>query len=68
MSNVAIIFAGGVGRRMGAEVPKQFLKYEGKEVLVYTIETFQKSEQIDAIAVACLPDYIEFCLALVKKY
>lgn len=68
MSNVAIIFAGGVGRRMGAEVPKQFLKYEGKEVLVYTIETFQKSEQIDAIAVACLSDYIEFCLALVKKY
>lgn len=68
MSNVAIIFAGGVGRRMGADTPKQFLQYQGKEILVYTLEVFQQCESIDAIFVACLSEYIDFCRQLTEKY
>ena len=31
--NIAIIFAGGSGVRMGAGVPKQFLEINGKPIL-----------------------------------
>lgn len=46
---VAIIIAGGVGSRMGANVPKQFVLVEGKPVLFYTLEAFERHPMIDAI-------------------
>lgn len=39
--NIAIILAGGVGSRVNAGKPKQFVEVLGKPVLVYTIEKFQ---------------------------
>ena len=68
MSNVAIIFAGGVGKRMGIDTPKQFLRFEGKEVIIHTLERFEECEEIDAISIACLDDYIAKCAELVVKY
>lgn len=52
--NVGLIIAGGVGSRMKAKVPKQFMKVEGKEVIFYTLEAFQRNRDIDAIVVVCL--------------
>lgn len=52
--NIGLIIAGGVGSRMKAKVPKQFMKVEGKEVIFYTLEAFQKNRDIDAIVVVCL--------------
>ena len=46
---VAVIIAGGVGSRMGANIPKQFVLVEGKPVLFYTLEAFEKHPQVDAI-------------------
>ena len=46
MKNVAIIFAGGTGQRMGAEIPKQFLEIGGKEIIVRTLEIFQENENV----------------------
>ena len=56
MKNYAIILAGGVGKRMGAEIPKQFMEVDGKPILVYTIENFQRNAQIDQILVVCVKD------------
>lgn len=36
----AIIMAAGIGTRMGAEMPKQFIELEGKAILQRTIEVF----------------------------
>ena len=41
LTNIAIILAGGVGSRVNAGKPKQFVEVLGKPVLVYTIEKFQ---------------------------
>ena len=46
---VAVVIAGGVGSRMGANVPKQFVLVEGKPVLFYTLEAFEKHPQVDVI-------------------
>ena len=34
MKNIAVIFAGGVGSRMGSKIPKQFLEIYGKPIIV----------------------------------
>lgn len=34
--NIAVILAGGTGTRIGANIPKQFIKIMGKPILAYT--------------------------------
>ncbi len=43
MNKIAVIVAGGVGRRMGNVVPKQFLLLNGKPLLWYTIDSFLRA-------------------------
>lgn len=52
--NIALIIAGGVGNRMGQDIPKQFLNVRDKPVIVYTMERFQQHKDIDIIAVVCI--------------
>lgn len=67
--NIAIIFAGGVGSRMRSkERPKQFLNIYDKPIIVHTIEHFQNNNEIDAIVVVCVEDWIDFFSQLVFKY
>ena len=42
----AIILAGGVGSRVGAGRPKQFVEVLGKPVLAYTIEIFENHSDV----------------------
>lgn len=66
--NTAIILAGGVGSRFGADRPKQFVEVLGKPILVYTIEIFQNHPEIDAIEVVCVKSHIDYLKELVEKY
>ena len=59
MSNIALIIAGGVGSRMGYDIPKQFIKVYDKPVLLYTLEGFQKHEMIDSIVCVCIEGWEE---------
>lgn len=68
MKNYVILLAGGVGKRMQSEIPKQFLEVEGKPIIVYTIENFQRNDQIEKIVVVCVKDWIEHLRNLVQKY
>lgn len=56
--NIAIIFAGGSGVRMGAGMPKQFLEINGKPIIIHTLDNFQNSPVIDKIYIACKKEYI----------
>lgn len=38
---IALIIVGGVGNRMGQDIPKQFLNVYDKPVIIYTLEAFQ---------------------------
>lgn len=55
MKKIAIIVAGGTGRRMGAQVPKQFLLLSGKPVLWYTLRAFLDAYE-DMEIVLVLPE------------
>ena len=60
MSNIAVLLAGGIGARVGAKIPKQFINVQGKPILAYTIEKFQNHKEIDYILVVCHKDYISY--------
>lgn len=67
--NIAVIFAGGSGRRMGAkDLPKQFLELYQKPIIIHTLEHFQSHPQIDGIVVACRRDWIEYLYGLLRRY
>lgn len=51
MKNVAVILAGGIGSRLKAGTPKQFLKVAGMSVIEHTISAFERHPMIDEIAV-----------------
>lgn len=48
----AVVPAAGVGKRMGADVPKQYLEVLGKPVLQHTLERLLSVEAFSGIAVA----------------
>ncbi len=67
--NIAIIFAGGTGQRMNnASKPKQFLELDGKPILIYTLEHFERHELIDGIIVVCVKGWIDYCRDLIEHY
>lgn len=68
MKNYAIILAGGVGKRMGEDLPKQFIEVDGKPLIVYSIENFQRNPHIEKILVVCVKDWIEHLQSLIKNY
>jgi 2-C-methyl-D-erythritol 4-phosphate cytidylyltransferase len=68
MKVVAIIPAGGKGTRSGSATPKQYLKFNGKELIVYPLQTFQKCKLINEIVIAADPNYFSTLEKIVKKY
>ena len=66
--NIAILFAGGSGVRMGAGIPKQFLEIYGKPILIHTIKQFEYHKEIDKIYLAVLKDYIPYVQELLEEY
>lgn len=59
--NRALIFAGGKGVRMkmNGDTPKQFLKIQGKSIIIHTLEKFEKCEDVDDIVVICIGPWID---------
>lgn len=66
--NIAVILAGGVGSRVGADCPKQFIEIMGKPILAYTVEKFNSHPEIDAIEIVCVKSHLEYLREMVNKY
>lgn len=63
-----VIPAGGKGVRSGFNIPKQYVKISGKELIAYTIDVFQKNKKVNDITIAAAKDYFEILNKIVKKY
>ena len=68
MKNIALIIAGGVGNRMGQDIPKQFLNVFDKPVIVYTMECFQKHPDIDWMVIVCIDGWHEMVKSYAKQF
>lgn len=66
---VAIVLAGGSGSRMNSDVAKQYMLIHGKEIIFYSLSTFQKNEHITDIVLVARNEDLEYCRnEIVNKY
>ena len=73
---IAIIFAGGAGKRLQEScadnfvqnLPKQFLDVNGCPILIHTLNIFQQNDKVDKIYIATHKDYDEYTRELVEKH
>jgi 2-C-methyl-D-erythritol 4-phosphate cytidylyltransferase len=64
---IAIIFAGGVGKRFGSELPKQFHEVCGKDIILHTLEVFQKHPAVDEIYIGGRPEDLNYLAQMVYE-
>ena len=67
--NIGVVFAGGVGSRMHSkDVPKQFLEIHNKPIIIHTLEYFEHNDEIDAVVISCVSEWISYLEKLLYKY
>ncbi|WP_026766434.1 IspD/TarI family cytidylyltransferase [Selenomonas ruminantium] len=66
--NIALILAGGTGRRMGQEIPKQFIHVNNCPVIIYTLLVVQNHPEIDCIQVVCIDGWEKILQGYAKQY
>ena len=65
--NYGVVVAGGVGTRMGADKPKQFLTIGNKPIIVHTVEKFVLCNDLEKIIVLTPSDWIEYTEDILEK-
>jgi 2-C-methyl-D-erythritol 4-phosphate cytidylyltransferase len=68
MELYALIVAGGSGKRMGADIPKQFLELAGRPVLMHTIERFKSFNDAIEIITVLPENQLRYWCELQEKY
>ena len=67
--NSVVIVSAGRGSRMKADINKQFLKLQNKEVIAHTIDKFYNNENIGELIVVVREDEAEFFkINIIEKY
>ena len=59
MKNIAIILAGGNGKRFDNSTPKQFLYLNKRRIIDYSISTFNNHQKIDKTIIVCHKEWIK---------
>lgn len=55
--NYAVILSGGVGTRLGLDIPKQYYEVNGQPIIRYVIETLEKSDVVDGIVIVAASEW-----------
>ena len=59
MYNIAVVLAGGIGARVGGNMPKQLLPLaDGKTILEHSVDAFEQACCINEVCIVMHPDYI----------
>jgi 2-C-methyl-D-erythritol 4-phosphate cytidylyltransferase len=57
----AVIVAAGQGRRVGGDIPKQYLDMAGKPVLAYSLQAFDNVARIDQLIIVVAGEWVDHC-------
>ena len=68
MTKSIIITAGGIGKRMGKNIPKQFIELKGLPILMHTIKRFYEYDNSIQIVVVLPKNHIADWHQLIKKH
>jgi len=64
--NIAIVLSGGIGSRMGLNVPKQYVEVAGVPIIEYSLRTLFAHHMIDAIVIGVADEWLDFVKQCVK--
>ena len=57
--NIAVVLAGGIGARVGGNLPKQLLPLaDGRSILEHSVDAFDEADCVDEVCIVMHPDYI----------
>lgn len=65
--NIAVILAGGTGKRLGLDTPKQFLEVAGKKVMEHSVDAFERHPGIAEIAIVVHPSYVAYMEDMARR-
>ena len=65
---VAIVLSAGRGKRMGSDIPKQYMEIKGRPILYYSIKAFEESDVDSIIIVTGSSDINYVRTEIVDKY
>ena len=65
--NVAVVLAGGVGTRVGLDIPKQLIKIAGHTIIEHTLKALDAHPDVDEIVVMMAPGHLDAVRAIVRN-
>lgn len=68
MTTGMIVLAGGVGRRIGRPVPKQFLLLGGKPLLIHVLEKARAIPEIERVVITCPEAHLDATRELIENH
>ena len=68
MKVFAIIPSGGIGKRTSYSLPKQYIQINGKEIIAYTLEKFQRCSTVDQIVVSAQKEFFSLIREIKDRY
>ncbi|MFT4085080.1 MAG: bifunctional cytidylyltransferase/SDR family oxidoreductase [Nocardioides sp.] len=66
LRNVAVLLAGGVGTRVGLDLPKQLIKVAGASIMEHTLGILDRHPEVDEIVVLMAPGYLDAVHAMTR--
>lgn len=66
--NIAILLSGGTGTRLGAEIPKQYIRVAEQMIITYSLKVLLEHPQIDGIVIVAEEEWRESILSDLQQY
>lgn len=66
--NVAILLSGGIGSRLRSDVPKQYIRINGRMLITYVLKTLTEACELDKLVIVAEQEWREFIMEDAKKH
>lgn len=66
--NIALILFAGSGKRIHSDIPKQFIKINDIDLVIYTIKKFEDNPHIDEIVLVTSESYLPYVETFADKH
>ena len=66
--NVALLLSGGIGSRLGGDIPKQYIEIHKRPVIAYCLEQLFSSEMIDLVQIVAADEWTSYITKYIELY